>query len=169
MRAAGEHEGGDRPGAEEVAATLGEVFPVLVRFALARQERRRREAAPERRLSPPQQLTLLVLRDGPVPVSGVAEGTGVAVSSATRMLQGLERQGLVERRVAPAGADRRLRHMGLTPAGRELLDRSLEVRRERFRELVAPLAPEDRAALLRGVLVAAEMLRLAEEGPAPGR
>lgn len=154
-------------GPQEVAAALGALYPAVLRLVLGRLEQRRNAASPEARLSPEQQLTLLTLRDGPLGVSEVAHGTGVAVSTATRMLQGLARMGFVE--AEPAGDDRRRRSTRLTGEGRRILDASLALRDARFAALIAPLSQRDRTALLDGVLALTTALSLAEEAERPAR
>lgn len=145
---------------QEVAEDLGALYPALLRLVLGRLEQRRRADTPEGRLSPAQQLTLLTLRDGPLGVSEVAQGTGVAVSTATRMLQGLRRMGLVEPDVA--GNDRRRRSTRLTAEGRRVLDASLALRDARFAALIAPLPERDRLAILDGVRALTAALAMAE-------
>jgi DNA-binding MarR family transcriptional regulator len=100
-------------------------------------------------------------------VSEVAQGTGVAVSTATRMLQGLARMGLVE--VEPAGGDRRRRNTRLTDEGRRILEASLALRDARFTALIAPLSDRDRAALVDGVRALTRALSLAREADVPSR
>lgn len=146
---------------QEAAAALGALYPAVLRLVLGRLEQRRNADTPEGRLSPEQQLTLLTLRDGPLGVSEVAQGTGVAVSTATRMLQGLTRMGLVE--AEPGGDDRRRRNTRLTAEGRRILEASLALRDARFAALIAPLSDRDRAALVDGVLAFTKALSLAEE------
>jgi len=153
---------------EAVADALNAVFPALVRLVLARQERRRQGRTPEERISPPQQLALLVLHDGPRGIGEVARGTGVAVSSATRMVQGLERAGFVVRHEGGADGDRRRRPVALTAEGRRVLEASVALRAGRLRDLVAPLTPAQRAVLVEGVEVVAHALQLAERRTAEG-
>lgn len=145
---------------DEVTEVLDAALPAILRTVLARRERRREADTPEGRLSPEQQLTLLVLADGPLSVSEVARGTGVAVSTATRMLQGLTRMAFVE--PEPDLDDRRRRNTRITDEGRRVLAASVALRNARFAELLAPLPDDDRAALLRGVRVLARAIALAE-------
>lgn len=153
-----EPSGAGRP--DEMTEALDAALPAILRLVLARRERRREADTPEGRLSPEQQLTLLVLVDGPLSVSEVAQGTGVAVSTATRMLQGLTRMGFVATEAAPE--DRRRRNSRITDEGRRVLAASVALRNARFAELLAPLTDEDRAALLRGVRVLAAAIALVE-------
>ena len=61
---------------------------------LARHERRRQGATAGERLSTPQHIAMLALADGPRTMSSLAAATGVALSTATRMVQTLEREGV---------------------------------------------------------------------------
>src|SRR5689334_6853600 len=68
-------------------------------------------------LSQYQLLDPLERADGPLPVGEIAVGAGVSAPTATRMLDNLEREGLVvrERR----DGDRRLVHVRVTAQGRK--------------------------------------------------
>jgi DNA-binding MarR family transcriptional regulator len=55
--------------------------------------------------------------DGPLPIGALAEAAAVAAPTATRMLDGLVRDGLVTR--SPSDSDRRSVLIDLTPAGRD--------------------------------------------------
>jgi DNA-binding MarR family transcriptional regulator len=80
-------------------------------------------------------------------IRALAEAAGVAAPTATRMLDGLERDGRIER--VPQTDDRRRVAVELTPDGR----RALAVTAARFedgrRRISASLAPEDRAQAAR--------------------
>jgi MarR family transcriptional regulator for hemolysin len=90
----------------------------------------------------------------------LAEAAGVSAPTATRMLTGLEREGLVER--VPCDADRRVVHVVLTADGR---DRVLAARargEERRAEIFASLSAGERreaARLLERLANAVEGLR----------
>lgn len=132
---------------DAIAVLRARVAPLV----LARHERRREGATPGERLSTPQHLTLLALADGPLGVSEVAAATGVAVSTATRMVQWLERAGWVERAAPPAGGDRRRRPVALTPAGRRVMGEADEAVRIRLRRLLERLDAPGRAAIVDGL------------------
>src|SRR4051794_26564901 len=70
-------------------------------------------------LSMPQMVLLLPLLDGdrPCGVSELATSAGIASPTASRTLDGLERDGLITR--SPSETDRRSVLVELTPAGRE--------------------------------------------------
>jgi DNA-binding MarR family transcriptional regulator len=75
----------------------------------------------------------------------------------TAAIDRLERQGLVAR--APNPADRRGVLIGLAPAGRELVDRAMELHAETEQRLVAALSAREReqlGALLRKLVLSIE-------------
>ncbi|MFN8111210.1 MAG: MarR family transcriptional regulator [Thermoleophilia bacterium] len=71
---------------------------------------------------------------------------GVTRPNITKLVDGLERQGLVERRPHPA--DRRMVHAQLTPAGAEVAGRALPGRVDRLERLWADLDTEELEALV---------------------
>jgi DNA-binding MarR family transcriptional regulator len=90
-------------------------------------------------------------------VRGLAEAAGVAAPTATRMLDGLCRDGLVTR--TPAPADRRRVVVELTPAGREALARTHDLvldARARIAGSLSEAEREQAAALLRRLAVVVE-------------
>jgi len=103
------------------------------------------------RLSLAQYQLLEALRSTPrLPVSELAASAGVAPPTATRMLDGLVRDGLAER--TPCERDRRVVLVSLTPAGREAVDAAAErvaAARARVRDRLTPAEQEQAAALLR--------------------
>ncbi|HEY2637508.1 MAG TPA: MarR family transcriptional regulator [Solirubrobacteraceae bacterium] len=102
------------------------------------------------------QLNLLrpLAQGGPRPVGELAELADVAAPTATRMLDCLERDGLVSR--AQATHDRRVVTVELTDGGARVLGAKLDAVLAHRRELFAELEEDDRAR-------AAELLhRLAE-------
>jgi DNA-binding MarR family transcriptional regulator len=85
-------------------------------------------------------------------VAELAEEGGVTPPTATRILDALERRGIVERTRDPR--DRRAVTVTLTAAGRGLLDAQERWVRERRRAFVLALPPQQRAlvpTLLRGL------------------
>jgi DNA-binding MarR family transcriptional regulator len=129
---------------------------------MARAERRARGATIAERLSPAQNLALAAMSEGSLTMGDLAAATGVAVSTATRMVQGLERLGLVAR--GPVrDEDRRRRYVGLTADGEEVLRRSAQIQVDRLTALLAPLDPEERAAIVAGVRVFTRALAADEE------
>ncbi|HEY0792804.1 MAG TPA: MarR family transcriptional regulator [Chthoniobacterales bacterium] len=76
----------------------------------------------------------------------LAECTGVTRATITGLLDGLEKDGLVERRDDPS--DRRLVRVGLTPRGEAFLDRVRPVYFRWFARLLEPLAEPERQLLV---------------------
>lgn len=75
-------------------------------------------------------------------VRELAEQAGIAPSTATRILDALERRGIVDRR--PFSGDRRGVRITLTPAGRDVLDDEDEWMRARERAFYAQLPADER-------------------------
>ena len=84
---------------------------------------------------------LLLSRSGPVPQKDLAEAVGVEGPTLVRVLDKLERQGLVERRAS--GADRRVKHVHLAPAAHPLLAEITTIAAALRRELLADVAAPD--------------------------
>ena len=146
---------------DEVVAALHDLRTPLVRLLLQRQERRRADATVGGRLSTPQHLTLSALTDGPLAMSELATRTGVALSTATRMVQGLERAGLVGPSDV-ADVDRRRRYVRLTTGGRRAVREADDAARGRLRGLLAPLDERERALILEAVAVLTSTLAAQE-------
>ncbi len=97
-----------------------------------------------------QLAALYVLADaGTTTVTDLADALGRSPSATSRLVEGLVRRRLVERR--PEAEDRRARALRLTQRGRALLrvvDRS---RADQFLSAVRPLPPAERALIAMGV------------------
>jgi MarR family transcriptional regulator, organic hydroperoxide resistance regulator len=118
-----------------------------------RRARARASEDPAARLSLPQYILVAPLLDTPtLAVGALAGNAGVASPTATRMLDGLEREGVVSRE--SAAHDRRSVALRLTPAGRRLATEERARLQAKGEELFAALDPEDReqAARLLGRL-----------------
>ena len=90
-------------------------------------------------------------------VGALAEAAGVAPPTATRMLDGLDRDGLVTR--TPSATDRRCVTVDLTSAGREALERTeaaVAAGRARIADSLSDAEREQAAALLRRLAVVVE-------------
>jgi MarR family transcriptional regulator, organic hydroperoxide resistance regulator len=103
-------------------------------FRAARRARARRGATADCALSVPQCQLLEPLMDGPSKVGGLAAAAGVSAPTATRMLDLLVREGLVERRAS--AEDRRCVLAALTDDGR----RALETKRRDVRAMYDQIA-----------------------------
>lgn len=113
------------------------------RFFQAVLRRRGREAQKTGRgMSLAQYQLCTALRDGPLPVGAAAVAAGIAAPTATRMVERLYEQGLVDRH--PNAEDRRVVAVSLTRAGRRALERKdIDVAAVRAR-IAAALTNEER-------------------------
>jgi DNA-binding MarR family transcriptional regulator len=132
-----------------------------LRFAVMRLSRRLRQHAPED--ITPSQLSALsvIVRDGRMTLSQLAEAERVQPPTITRVLDSLERKGLAAR--VPSEQDRRVAYVEVTDAGRTLVD---TIRRRRDAYLARRLRTfslEDRELLER----AARLLERLIEDPEP--
>lgn len=91
-----------------------------------------------------QQAIVLTLLSEPLPMRGLAERRHCDPSNITRVVDRLESRGLVAR--SPDPADRRIRRVALTDAGRSALTR-FQAELQRVSSL-ADLAPEQRLRLI---------------------
>jgi DNA-binding MarR family transcriptional regulator len=125
-----------------------------------RSARGRLGADAELTLSQLHLLEPLVGAHGPLALGELATAAGVSAPTATRMLAGLERDALVERR--RAAADRRCVHVTLTEEGRARVARKRARIARRRRELFGALSPGERreaARVLSSLAAAIEELR----------
>jgi DNA-binding MarR family transcriptional regulator len=97
------------------------------------------------------QLAALYATDGTetLTIADLAERIGRSASATSRLVLGLERRGLVQRREEEA--DRRQRTVEITAAGRSLLAQVDGARAEQFLSVVRPLPPAERALVAMGV------------------
>lgn len=145
-----------------VVGLRSQLAPLIVR----RMEQGAARTSPSDRLTIAQRLSLNALAGGPLAMSDLAHRTGVALSTATRMAQRLERMGLVHRAGAHAGDDRRRRYIELTDEGRDVAGQADELLVERMRVLLAPLSPQRRRDLVAGMEALIEAFQLADLSPA---
>lgn len=110
-------------------------------------------------MSPARLSALAVLvYAGPVSLGELADAERVRPPTMSRIVAGLEEDGLVRRN---AGADRRVTEIRVTPKGTRALDRARARRLRLVRSRLAPLSRSDLAALER----AAEIMEdLAQSG-----
>jgi DNA-binding MarR family transcriptional regulator len=121
-----------------------EVETASLVFVLARQMAAHHQAiAADFGLTGPQARLLVELGD-PVPMGQLAERLDCDPSNVTGMVDRLHARGLLERRVAEA--DRRVKHLTLTSAGRRLRS-ELEARLFAGRPLLARLSRGDQQTL----------------------
>jgi DNA-binding MarR family transcriptional regulator len=98
---------------------------------------------------PQYRVLVLLVSHGPQRVIDLAQELEVTSSTATRMCNRLARKGLAERQVR--ADDRRASWIGLTPAGRDLVDEVMRRRREAIAGLVQEV-PITRPVAFAGVV-----------------
>jgi DNA-binding MarR family transcriptional regulator len=124
-------------------------------FAAALDDFRRASSRARGRLASQGDLTLsqyhllepLLAADEPLGVGELACAAGVSAPTATRMLTGLERSALVERRSCTR--DRRVVRVALTDEGAERMTRKRARMHARQEELFRSLEPGERAQAVR--------------------
>lgn len=129
----------------------------LVRGVLGQLEealRRLRSGIPQEwftiELTMPQLRGLFVLlSDGPSHMGALAGSLGITLSSATGLVDKLVQGGLVER--WPDPEDRRSVVCALSPKGRELAERLLQLRRSQWEEKLGDLSEEELASATQGL------------------
>lgn len=142
----------DDTGIEEMGAAWDE-------FVQALRRARARAAAKldDGRLSLSQYLLVApLLDDDALPTGELAARAAVSAPSATRMIDGLERDGLVAR--APSAEDRRVVLVSLTPTGRTAADRKRRFLAERRMEVARSLSPAERVEAARILRRMAELV-----------
>ncbi|TGD89803.1 MarR family transcriptional regulator [Mycolicibacterium sp. CH28] len=97
-----------------------------------------------------------VYREGPVRLTTLATREGISQPSMTQLVQRLERAGLVTRLADPD--DGRAALIGITAAGRTLLDDRKRMRRERLAALMTTLNDEEKSALWLSARVALPLI-----------
>lgn len=129
----------------------GPLVPEPVSAALIRAARAHRSLAGqllgEVGLHPGQELLAFLLADGPRPPSVLASAMGVEPPTVTKMLQRMERQGLVERSSDPT--DGRVRPVSLTEAGHAARERAVGLWASLETATVGGLDAAERAELIR--------------------
>lgn len=90
-------------------------------------------------------------------IADLAERTGVAPSTATRMVQGLDRHGYVRQRTDPA--DKRCRLIAITDEGRAALGQARAAAHQRIARLVEAVPVDERDNLARGIDILITALR----------
>jgi DNA-binding MarR family transcriptional regulator len=148
-----------------LAARLDTDWVEIGRFFLSRKLRSTLHHGVAAELSPVQLQAIALLAEEPHRVGALADRLGLAESSATRMVDRLEEQGLTARRVLPA--DRRSVTVDLTPAGREVAERIAEGRRSYLTGILEALEPLERGELVRLFAKVAAAQRAANEPAAP--
>jgi DNA-binding MarR family transcriptional regulator len=98
-------------------------------------------------LSMPQVSALYRLfYQGQCGVTDIADHLDVSSAAASQMIERLVQQGLLERSEDPH--DRRAKQIALSPAGRALMEASIEARVRWMAELTTVLSPEDQTTII---------------------
>jgi DNA-binding MarR family transcriptional regulator len=109
-------------------------------------------------LSPPRLSALAVIvRDGPIAVGALAAAEGVAAPTMSRLVDGLQREGLVKR--TPDPADARGVLVTATPRGKSLLAKARTRRLRDLAEELSRLSAEELTLLARGADLMARIAR----------
>jgi DNA-binding MarR family transcriptional regulator len=87
-------------------------------------------------------LVLACSDPAPLPGGQIAERLGISPAAISRALDGLARQGLVER--CEPGEDRRVRPLAITASGREVAEEVAALKRAQLEHFVASLDPHQR-------------------------
>lgn len=125
----------------DCAAEILEAVPVMMRF-IRSQMRRHRGAD----LSVPQFRTLVFLSRSPgVSLSALAEFLALSLPATSRLVEGLVRRSLVERRI-PAG-NRRLVALSVNAHGRKIICAARQATEKQLAEVLTPLRRDERAAI----------------------
>ena len=132
-----------------------------LRFAVLRLGRRLRRHAPED--ITPSQLSALsvIVRDGRMTLSQLAEAERVQPPTITRVVDALQQKGLVTR--VPSEQDRRVAHVDATAEGRALVDAIRKRRDAYLARRLRTFTPDERLLLER----AAPLLERLIEDPEP--
>lgn len=134
------------PAADAAARDVDGEFAARLRLAIARLSRRLSRHSPEGLTQGQLSALVTVEAHGPLPVGEVATREGIGAPVATRLVQSLVEQRLLERAGDPA--DRRCSLLTLSAEGARLLGR---IRQERTAQLTAALSaltPRQRRDLL---------------------
>lgn len=99
---------------------------------------------------PQLKLLWLLYHTGGSTIGFLAERLGVSAPTVTGVVDRLERHGLAKRQTDPS--DRRVVQVVITEAGRRKLEELHELREDLMRRLFNRMEPQDREALLRGLL-----------------
>ncbi len=127
---------------------LSEQLYALLRQLTLDPEADHFRAIDEHELTVSQVRALLVLACSdpePLPGARIAERLGISAPAISRALEGLVRQGFLERR--DSDEDRRVRLVAITTAGRDLAEELAALRRAQLDRFVAALDPDQRDLL----------------------
>jgi DNA-binding MarR family transcriptional regulator len=137
---------GDRDAVLDAVLTASRALVAMAARSLA-------DAGEEVTLTQYRSLVVLASR-GPQGVASLAEAVAVTPPTASRLVDRLIRKGLVRRRADRH--DRRQVRIGLTEAGRDLVDLVTERRRDEIAELLTSIPPKVQRSMATGLHQLAE-------------
>jgi DNA-binding MarR family transcriptional regulator len=132
-----------------------------LRLAVMRLSRRLRQHAPADITQSQLSALAVIVRDGRLTLSQLAEAERVQPPTITRIVDALVKAGLVDR--SPSEDDRRVAWVTPTAAGRTLIEATRKRRDAYLARHLRALSPEDHAVLAQ----AAVLLQRLTEDPAP--
>ncbi len=125
------------------AAEILEAVPVLMRYIRSQMRRHRGSD-----LTVPQFRTLVFLNRTPgASLSALADFLALSLPATSRLVEGLVRRSLVERRIPPG--NRRLVALSVNAHGRRIICTARQATEKRLAEVVAPLGRDEIAAIQR--------------------
>jgi DNA-binding MarR family transcriptional regulator len=126
---------------------LAEHWSTLARAMLSRRNSESVYGESGQELPPGRRQAILVLSRGELRMGELARRLGLQVSTVTRLVDKLERAGLVERR--PGAADRRSVTVALTASGGEVAERLRAARAAFMVEVLDVLEPAEQRQLVK--------------------
>jgi DNA-binding MarR family transcriptional regulator len=153
------------PSHDPVARQAGELdvhYRDIWRNFSSRKARTRLQQGAASELSPIQLHSLALLGEEPLRIGSLADKLGLATSTVTRLVDRLERMGLVVRHVSEN--DRRAVTVMLTSTGRRVESAAAKRRLDYFVDILTSLAPTERKELVR-LFAKVASVQAADGGP----
>lgn len=142
---------GERSDADVLHSSLMQLRHAVLRDGFLQAVR----ALDDFELSVGQMATLMLLdAEHGGTISGIANDLGRSLSAASRLIDQMVRRGLVDRQ--EDGRDRRIKRIGLTERGHELIGMVQRQRSEAQLAVMATLTDSERAEVMRGMELLAE-------------
>lgn len=124
---------------------MSEIDPLVIAFAGLHMQLSRtldRRMAKEGASLARTKMLLCIQKLGPLRATDIAEYLGQSPRTVTEAIDGLERDGLVERKPDPS--DRRAKLIEITPNGIQAVERTEPIRRQIVDQVFGTLLPEER-------------------------